>query len=91
MVFQIVSGPLAGKYWSWSEEINPERLSANFAPDSLALTPPARSSGTGSSSLERTRGMGSAFASPTVGTTVYAEPRCANLCDPSCGLVTYQA
>ena len=25
MVFQIVSGPLAGKYWYQSEEINPER------------------------------------------------------------------
>ena len=25
MVFQIVSGPLAGKYWYWSEGINPER------------------------------------------------------------------
>jgi hypothetical protein len=25
MVWQIVSGPLAGKYWYWSEEINPER------------------------------------------------------------------
>ncbi|HYB27955.1 MAG TPA: hypothetical protein VEF89_15160 [Solirubrobacteraceae bacterium] len=109
MVFQIMSGPLAGKYWYWSEEIIPNvgvgqtvaagQTVATFAPSRTGIKiggwaanpgrprggwkatpkgmarPPARTSGTCLSSLERTRGMalGVRFP-PTVGTTLHAEP-----------------
>jgi hypothetical protein len=108
MVFQIVSGPLAGKYWYWLEEIIPNvgvgqtvaagQTVATLAPSRTGIKsaggrrtlagraagwkatpkdmarPPARTSGTCSSSLERTRGMALGVRFPrTVGTTIYAE------------------
>ena len=126
MVFQIVSGPLAGKYWYWSQEIimnvgvgqtvaagqtvrhsrRPEWASKSAGgrrtlagraagwkatPKGMAR-PPARTSGTCSSSLERARGMALGVRFPQ-----RLERRCMRnrdaqtYVDPSCGLVTHQA